>query len=246
MKPHVLVRWLVAAAVFSTTTAVVFGTLFFSRITDDAAVDRASEAEAMALFRDRSDALDAMNPEECVKLDHFDYLGLNALHYEGRVTSQGAVFSYDCMTGFWGWYHDGGSAHWWTSRITMSDFGPDIDELRLPLEASGAPTSLRHPAYPDAVTLDEIVPGQQYCLVNSSHRRYVEQEQEQTFTIAGIFANYFLSEAPGGADMVTGGPAFDFVLDDSESDLPHYFSELGVIPDTNGQWSEAHFRAGAC
>lgn len=191
---------------------------------------------------ERSSELASLPDEECVNIDAYSYMGFDPSE-DPETLPSGAQFYYDCPTDYWGWYFLGGPDDKWeelpinldTVKRSENEDGESSFDASLPLEYSGAPTNRRHPAFPDALTLDELKPGMKVCVRGS--------ERSVVMTVARTFTHVSVYTADGLPPYFS-YPAWEST--DSVDDPSRSLEEDGVIPNTFGRWSTIHVTAGNC
>lgn len=209
-------------------------------------VDAVSEEEAVQvipndnsrhqaqLLSELSDQLRSTSFEQCLATDHFAYLQLEILLGETRVHDNGAFFEYDCVTTYWGWYHEsenGRQTHEWRQEsptLNSTDFDSEGHTLA-PLNKS-VPTGYVHPAYPEAPTLGSLNTNDVVCY--NGNREYT------------VVSKQFY-----GYRTVDGGATFYPVLvvqTDTGVVTELSMEDFGLIPLENGLWTDGHFIRGYC
>lgn len=196
--------------------------------------------------------LAAMPVEECLEIDHFQFLelGTEEWGYE-RIKEDGSFFYFDCGNTMydwdwdnqnWGWYFEpaeGRQAHAW--NLQLPDMGGMVfpDEYysihHLPMGAE-VPSDLVHPMFPDALTLGSVKVGDTVCRISS-------YGSETEYVVEGLM---LLAELTNDPDDTLFELVMHVINHEAGYDYNVYLQSSGLIPFQNGLWSGDHFVAGAC
>lgn len=204
--------------------------LFIALILTTSACSASGSKSTSMSAEERFERLATMSPKDCMKQDAYKFISPP----EPRVLANGAEFYFDCELGFSGWFFKGPSEDRWSPRSPDEAHIPKgASSVRLPIEWVNPPWDRRHPAYSDAVTLRELVPGTPACI-------YLSDGPRVDITVNSVFAEVNQTRNGVFGDMV-----FEFRYSDGVIDRVSLF-ELGIIPHEPGVWSQDHVRASNC
>jgi hypothetical protein len=183
-------------------------------------------------YQSRADSLARMSDDECAKIvDHYDFIKPP----RDRVTSDGAVFHYDCSQDIAMWYFPGEPEDVWTPRSLFEAVIPAGDvTVAMPIDWGNPPSDRRHPFHSDALTLRELQPEMTVCV-------HAYGGSSESIVIESLFTEISSYTEGREATLLVGFRQIGGVIVD-HGDL----MSMGVLPRPFGMWSGTYVTSGLC